>query len=42
MMDLQRARSFVDPTTNNMVVSDFELPEYLEWLQQPPSCQLPA
>jgi hypothetical protein len=36
MTDLQRARSFVDPTTNSMVVRDFELAEYLEWIRGRP------
>jgi hypothetical protein len=36
MTDLQRARSFVDPTTNTMVVVDFELVEYLDWLRGRP------
>ncbi len=30
---LRRARSFVDPTTNEMVVSDFDLPQYLAWVR---------
>lgn len=33
---LQRARSFVDPTTNAMVVSDFDLAEYLVWVRGRP------
>ena len=33
---LQQARSFVDPTTNEMVVSDFDLPEYLAWVRGRP------
>src|ERR1700740_3684062 len=33
---LQRARSFVDPTTNEMVVSDFDLPQYLAWVRGRP------
>lgn len=32
----QRARSFVDPTTNEMVVSDFDLPQYLAWVRGRP------
>jgi hypothetical protein len=32
----QRARSFVDPTTNEMVISDFSLPDYLPWLRGRP------
>ncbi len=32
----KRARSFVDPTTNEMVVSDFDLPEYLRWVRGRP------
>lgn len=36
MTDLQQARSFVDPTTNTMVVADFELVEYLDWLRGRP------
>lgn len=32
----QRARSFVDPTTNEMIVSDFDVTEYLEWVQGRP------
>jgi hypothetical protein len=30
----QRARSFVDPTTNQMVVSDFDLAAYLAWARR--------
>src|ERR1035437_598544 len=36
MTVLQQARSFVDPTTNSMVVRDFELAEYLEWIRGRP------
>jgi hypothetical protein len=32
----QRARSFVDTTTNEMVVSDFDLAEYLAWVRGRP------
>lgn len=33
---IQRARSFVNPTTNEMIVSDFDLPEYLAWVRGRP------
>jgi hypothetical protein len=36
MTDKRRARSFVDPTTNMMVVANFQLVEYLEWLRGRP------
>jgi len=36
MKQLQRARSFVDPTINQMIVSDFDLMAYLAWERKRP------
>src|ERR1700753_618577 len=36
MADLQRVRSFVDPTTNSMAMADFKLAEYLDWFRGRP------